>query len=90
MYKNITYSTIITMVDKYLVQDNLDIKHKEILITIKHILEMNLNTSYNISSCLSAFMFSRTTFYKYLNIIISNKPVIKKSNRPKSIKHHYN
>ena len=90
MYKNITYSTIITMVDKYLLHDDLDIKHKEILINIKNIIEMNICTAYSITWCISSFNFPKSTFYKYLNIIINNKKLIKHSNRPKSIKHRYN
>ena len=89
MYKNIKFETILTMIDNYLLDEKMAPKHKEILITIKHILELKLRTSFMISHCINSFEFPRSTFYKYINIIIHNKPLLKQSNRPKNINTKY-
>ena len=77
------------MVDKYLDSNSLDTKHQEILINIKHIIEMHISTTYKITNCIYSFNFPKSTFYRYLNIIISEKTIIKQSNRPKCIRHQY-
>lgn len=89
MYKSIPFPTILTLVDQKLCDDNIDSKHKNILINIKHIIELKLNTDFGLTNCIKSFDVPKSTFYKYLNIIINNEPIVRHSNRPKTIKFEY-
>lgn len=64
-------------------------KSGEYLNTFYNILDMYLNSDFNIDHCIRSFDISTSTYYSYKKKVEKNKSIKYKSRRPKNIEYVY-